>query len=312
MPGDEIVVGDDVYGGTYRYFERVLRPKGRHARYVDLAADPDALWEALSERTRLVWFETPTNPLLKVVDIAAAWPMRSRRTHGADGERPLLVVDNTFASPALQRPLELGADIVFHSATKYLAGHTDTVIGSPSRPRRPSPSGCASSRTRWAPCPARSTASSSCAASARSPCASSGTRATRAAVAALPGRPRRRRLASATRAWQRPPRPSAGRPAARQMRCGGGMVSFVPPPAARRSSAPRTGHRDLRVDPALHPGRVARWRRVADRAAGRDDPPLGGRLAARGRPAALVRLSVRDREPRPTSSPTSRHALDQA
>lgn len=126
--GTEIVVGDDVYGGTYRYFERVHRPMGVGSRYVDLTAGPDALWEALGERTRLVWFETPTNPLLKLVDIGAmARTVDERRVAG--GERPLVVVDNTFASPALQRPLQLGADVVFHSATKYLAGHSDTVLG---------------------------------------------------------------------------------------------------------------------------------------------------------------------------------------
>ncbi|TAL06658.1 MAG: cystathionine gamma-synthase [Chloroflexota bacterium] len=126
--GSEIVVGDDVYGGTYRYLERVRRGNGVDARYADLAGDPDALWEAMTERTRLVWFETPTNPLLKVIDIAAAAKAIRDRYEGAP-DRPLLVVDNTFASPALQRPLEHGADIVFHSATKYLAGHSDTVLG---------------------------------------------------------------------------------------------------------------------------------------------------------------------------------------
>jgi cystathionine beta-lyase/cystathionine gamma-synthase len=98
------------------------------ARYVDLASGQDALWEALSERTRLVWFESPTNPHLKLVDIAATVETVRRRV--AEGGRPpLVVVDNTFASPAIQRPLELGADIVFHSATKYLAGHSDTILG---------------------------------------------------------------------------------------------------------------------------------------------------------------------------------------
>jgi cystathionine beta-lyase/cystathionine gamma-synthase len=127
-PGDEIVVGDDVYGGTYRYLERVRRGAGVDSRYVDLASDPDVLWEALNERTRLVWFETPSNPHLKLIDIAAVAETVARRA--ADGgRRPLIVVDNTFASPAIQRPLPLGADIVFHSATKYLAGHSDTILG---------------------------------------------------------------------------------------------------------------------------------------------------------------------------------------
>jgi cystathionine beta-lyase/cystathionine gamma-synthase len=128
VPGDEIIVGDDVYGGTYRYLERVHRPHGVEARYIDLASGQDALWEALSERTRLVWFESPTNPLLKLVDIAASAVVVRERA-AAGGRRPLIVVDNTFASPAIQRPLTLGADIVFHSATKYLAGHSDTILG---------------------------------------------------------------------------------------------------------------------------------------------------------------------------------------
>ena len=128
QPGDEIVVGNDIYGGTFRYLERVRRGAGVDARYVDLSAGPDVLWEALTERTRLVWFESPSNPYLKVVDIAETAGIVARR--GAEGgRRPLMVVDNTFASPALQRPLELGADVVFHSATKYLAGHSDTIVG---------------------------------------------------------------------------------------------------------------------------------------------------------------------------------------
>jgi cystathionine gamma-synthase len=128
LPGDEVVIGDDVYGGTYRLFERVLRPKGVIARYVDLAGDPTNVRAVLSPRTRLVWFETPTNPLLKLVDIAGVADAAAAH-HGADGERPLVVVDNTFASPVVQRPLDHGADIVFHSATKYLGGHSDTVNG---------------------------------------------------------------------------------------------------------------------------------------------------------------------------------------
>ena len=130
--GQEIVVGDDVYGGTYRYFERVHRAAGVTTKYVDLASGPDALWEALTDATRLVWFETPTNPLLKVIDIAGSAEVvrqRAAQAGPAAPPRPLVVVDNTFASPALQNPLAHGADIVFHSATKYLAGHSDTVSG---------------------------------------------------------------------------------------------------------------------------------------------------------------------------------------
>jgi cystathionine gamma-synthase len=128
-PGDEVIVGDDVYGGTYRYLQKVRLPGGNvDSTFVDLTSGMDALWEALSERTRLVWFESPTNPLLKTVDIGeVARTVERRATEG--GRRPLIVVDNTFASPAIQRPLTLGADIVFHSATKYLAGHSDVVLG---------------------------------------------------------------------------------------------------------------------------------------------------------------------------------------
>ena len=128
-PGEEVIVGDDVYGGTYRYLERVRKPGGGVSpTFIDLASGMDPLWEALSERTRLIWFESPTNPLLKTVDIAdVAATVRRRSLEG--GRRPLIVVDNTFASPAIQRPLTLGADIVFHSATKYLSGHSDTILG---------------------------------------------------------------------------------------------------------------------------------------------------------------------------------------
>ena len=128
-PGDEILVSDDVYGGTYRYFERVAHEHGVQASYVDLATDPaTALRAALTDRTRMVWLETPSNPHLKLVDLAAvAGALADHR--GAGGERPLLVVDNTFATPLAQRPLLLGADIVYHSATKYLAGHSDVVNG---------------------------------------------------------------------------------------------------------------------------------------------------------------------------------------
>jgi cystathionine beta-lyase/cystathionine gamma-synthase len=128
--GEEIVVGDDVYGGTFRYLERVHRPSGAAmASYGDLASGPDELWERLTDRTRLVWFETPSNPNLRLTDIAAAAKTIRDRAAQSGADRPYLVVDNTFASPALQNPLALGADIVFHSATKYLGGHSDTILG---------------------------------------------------------------------------------------------------------------------------------------------------------------------------------------
>jgi cystathionine beta-lyase/cystathionine gamma-synthase len=129
LPGDRVIVSDDVYGGTFRLFERVLRETGVGAAYADLTDEGvSALDKLLDERTRLVWIESPSNPLLKLVDIAAV-TRRLKGFKGARGEPPVLVVDNTFASPIGQRPLEMGADIVFHSATKYLAGHSDTVNG---------------------------------------------------------------------------------------------------------------------------------------------------------------------------------------
>jgi cystathionine gamma-synthase len=129
LPGERILCVNDVYGGTYRYFERVLRDMGVEASYHDCATDPvGELDKSLDERTRLVWLESPTNPHLKIIDIAAI-AQRLVGHLGARGERPILVVDNTFATPMSQRPLELGADIVFHSATKYLAGHSDTISG---------------------------------------------------------------------------------------------------------------------------------------------------------------------------------------
>jgi cystathionine gamma-synthase len=120
-PGDHIVVGDDVYGGTYRLVSKVLAGWGVSFDTVDLT-DLDALRGTLRDETRLVWSETPTNPYLKIVDIEAV----SGMAHDAGA---LCVVDNTFASPYLQRPIEHGADAVVHSATKYLGGHSDVVGG---------------------------------------------------------------------------------------------------------------------------------------------------------------------------------------
>jgi cystathionine gamma-lyase len=119
--GDHVVACDDMYGGTRRLFSRVFARHGIEFSFVDLT-DPGALDGALRPETRLVWIETPTNPLLKIVDIAAV--AARAHAHGA-----LVAVDNTFATPVLQRPLALGADIVVHSATKYLNGHSDAVLG---------------------------------------------------------------------------------------------------------------------------------------------------------------------------------------
>jgi cystathionine beta-lyase/cystathionine gamma-synthase len=129
LPGERILCMNDVYGGTFRLFERVLRDTGVDATYHDFAGDAAGeLDRSLDAKTRLVWLETPSNPHLRVIDIAAIGARLARHV-GARGERPILVVDNTFASPLSQQPLKLGADIVFHSATKYLAGHSDTISG---------------------------------------------------------------------------------------------------------------------------------------------------------------------------------------
>lgn len=120
--GAHVICMDDVYGGTYRLFERVRRRSaGLDFSFVDLN-DPDAVKAALKPNTKMIWCETPTNPLLKLVDIR-------RLADFAKANGLLLAVDNTFSSPVLQRPLELGADIVMHSATKYLNGHSDIVGG---------------------------------------------------------------------------------------------------------------------------------------------------------------------------------------
>ncbi|WP_093532888.1 cystathionine gamma-synthase [Stenotrophomonas rhizophila] len=120
--GSHVVAMDDIYGGTFRLFERVRkRTAGLQFGFVDLT-DMAAFEAAITPQTKMVWIETPTNPMLKVVDIAAVAAIAKR--HGL-----IVVVDNTFASPMLQRPLELGADLVLHSATKYLNGHSDMVGG---------------------------------------------------------------------------------------------------------------------------------------------------------------------------------------
>ncbi len=120
-PGDHVVSGDDVYGGTFRLFEKVMKPFGIATSFVDLT-DLSRLETAITPKTRFVWFETPTNPTLKLADIAAV-----SRICAKLGVR--VVVDNTFASPALQRPLLHGATVVLHSTTKYINGHSDVVGG---------------------------------------------------------------------------------------------------------------------------------------------------------------------------------------
>ncbi len=121
-PGERVVSVNDVYGGVYRLFSQVYEPKGYEFSYLSAAAMGTDLAERLDERTRLVWIETPTNPLLNLVDIRAA----ADAAHAAGA---IVVVDNTFATPYLQQPLALGADVVVHSTTKYLGGHSDLIGG---------------------------------------------------------------------------------------------------------------------------------------------------------------------------------------
>ena len=120
-PGDEVISTNDLYGGSYRLFRRVFEPFGIRFRFVDMQ-DAGRIEAAVTPATRLIWVETPTNPMMNVIDIRAAAAISSK--HGL-----LLAVDNTFATPYLQQPLDLGADIVMHSATKYLGGHSDVVAG---------------------------------------------------------------------------------------------------------------------------------------------------------------------------------------
>jgi cystathionine beta-lyase len=120
-PGDEVLATDDLYGGSYRMFEKIYVPFGISFRYVDMA-DAASIEKYITAKTKMIWIETPTNPVMKIIDIAACAAIGKKHNL-------ITVVDNTFASPYLQNPLELGADIVMHSATKYLGGHSDVVMG---------------------------------------------------------------------------------------------------------------------------------------------------------------------------------------
>jgi len=119
--GDHLIAGDELYGGTYRLLEKVLRRSGVEVTYADVD-DIDTFSKALQKKTKMIWVETPTNPLLKVIDIRKLADMAKRKDI-------ILAVDNTFATPYFQRPLECGADVVVHSTTKYLSGHSDIIGG---------------------------------------------------------------------------------------------------------------------------------------------------------------------------------------
>lgn len=120
-PGDEIISTNDLYGGSYRLMTKVYGPAGIRSHFISFE-DPSSIEEQINENTRLIWIETPTNPMLNIVDIAAVCAIAQK--HGIT-----TVVDNTFASPYLQNPLDHGADMVLHSATKYIGGHSDLVLG---------------------------------------------------------------------------------------------------------------------------------------------------------------------------------------
>jgi len=120
-PGDEVITGDDLYGGTYRLFTKIYEKFGIKFHFVDLT-NADNILEFVNENTKVIWAETPTNPTMKIIDIAACSAIAKKNNI-------LMVADNTFASPYLQNPLDLGADIVMHSVTKYLGGHSDVVMG---------------------------------------------------------------------------------------------------------------------------------------------------------------------------------------
>ncbi|WP_299012744.1 cystathionine gamma-synthase [uncultured Polaribacter sp.] len=122
-PGDQVIAGDDIYGGTYRMFTQLFQKYGLEFTYVNMNT-VENVTKAITPKTKLVWLETPTNPLMKIADIANI----SSAVKSVNKE-VLIAVDNTFATPYLQQPLNLGADIVMHSATKYLGGHSDLIMG---------------------------------------------------------------------------------------------------------------------------------------------------------------------------------------
>ena len=120
-PGDEVITGDDIYGGSYRMFTKIFQPMGINFHFINMT-DASNISKYVNENTKLIWVETPTNPTMQIIDIVACSKI-------AKANNILLAVDNTFATPYLQNPLALGADIVMHSVTKYLGGHSDVVMG---------------------------------------------------------------------------------------------------------------------------------------------------------------------------------------
>jgi len=121
LPGDEVITGNDLYGGSFRMFTKIFANYGIKFHFIDLS-NPEHINQHINEKTKLIWIETPTNPTMQIVDIEGI-------ANIAKANNILLAVDNTFASPYLQNPIDLGADIVMHSVTKYLGGHSDVVMG---------------------------------------------------------------------------------------------------------------------------------------------------------------------------------------
>ena len=258
-----MVIPDDLYGGTYRLIDKVLAPWGLRYDMVD-ETDLDALERAVGPQTRLIWVESPTNPALNVIDIAAVVARRGQA---------LVAVDNTFATPANQRPLELGADAVVHSTTKYLGGHSDVVGGAVVTRDRD-----LYERLRFA----------------------------QNAIGAVPGpldcflvhrglRTLKLRMDAHARSAQAVVaflRDAAG---VTEVRWPGfsGMVSFRHPDAIRIASATR----------AVHARRVTGRRRVADRGPAGHDPPVGRGLRRRGTRLTSSGSAAGSRIPR-TSWPT--------
>ncbi len=285
--GDHIVIPNDAYGGTFRLVSKVLGADGRRAGARPRSRSPDALRDAWTEATKVVWVETPTNPALGIVDIAAVAAV----VHELGA---VLVVDNTFATPYLQRPLELGADVVVHSTTKYLGGHSDVVGGfvavvDDELGERiaflQNAAGGVSEPVRLLPRAARDQ-------DARRPHGP-----------ALRQRARRRRDARRAPAVDRvlyPGLPSHPGPRGRGAADAGfgGMVSFL-----------AAGGEDAALElvaahPGVHARRVAGCGRVAHRAPGPDDPRLG-RRAPRSPSTRRWSASRSASRPSPTSSPTS-------
>ena len=255
-PGEEVVIGDDVYGGTFRLFERVLaRPRHRRALHRPRGDDgrrARALRPALTERTRMVWLETPVEPVAEGRGRRARSRESRAPTRCRAASRRIVVVDNTFASPLGQQPLALGADISYHSATKYLGGHSDTVGGVLATDRDDlaerlrflqNAIGAVPGPVRLLPRPAR-------AADARA--ADGPPLRERRSASRTPWPPATTWRSSATRDCGRVPTPIPRRTlAARQMRLSGGMVSFIPAErdgrtAEERAHAGRGVHVDLR------------------------------------------------------------------